>query len=139
MPLGDSAFPTFCIAFTIVAFWESIEFALVFKRFSQVPRLRSQLWIVFASASVPIPVLSLQIPDPHFEVSSSWFPVPASVQVGSQPKQGKAKGAGPWRKHLPGRSVWAPYAAPLAARFPIKYSRNDWLYKKYFTTAGSRK
>ena len=105
VPLGDSAFPTFCIAFTIVAFWKSIDFALGFKGFSQVPRLQSRLWIVFVGVPVSIPVLSLQFPVPHFEVSSSWFPVPASVQVGSQPKQGKAKGTGPCRQHVLGQSA----------------------------------
>ena len=105
MPLGDSASPRFCIAFTIVSFWESIDFVLVFKGVSQAPRLHSRLWIVFVSVPVTIPVLSLQFPVARFEVSSSWFPVPVSVQVGSQHKRCEGKGAGPQCQHSLGQSV----------------------------------
>ena len=100
VPLGDSAFQQISSVFSIVPFWESVDSALVLQGFSLVPRSRSQLWIVFVRVAVPIPVLSSQFPVPRFGVSSSWFPVPASVQVGSQPKQSKTKGAVPWRQHV---------------------------------------
>ena len=95
VPLGDSAFQQISLVFSIVPFWESVDSALVLQGFSLVPRSRSQLWIVFVRVAVPIPVLSSQFPVPRFGVSSSWFPVPASVQVGSQPFRARERALAP--------------------------------------------
>ena len=77
-----------------------IGFPLVFKGFPDVPTLQSLSRFMFLHVQFPFqfPICSSQFPVSNF--SFPWFPFPASGQVGSQPKLGKADGAGPWRQHV---------------------------------------
>ena len=136
VPLGDSAFPRFCIAFTIVSFWKSIDFVLGLKGFRRFPDCIPGCGLCLLVFQLPLQlsVCSSQLPGSRFHLPGSQFQFRSKLDLSTSvarervPAPGastaSAKACEPQPRHVR-RHVFAQKSSENQRFKGISYSRRE--------------